>query len=269
MLLFKINRRDDFSCRQTSTMMDVMTKELKQIVNNTRSKTSTILTVTGRGATIVTLYEQPIKLDPKCQYEMALLNLETYYSFPNIDDTNNRLKYRKNAASDWETVVIPIGCYEITAINATITQQVKSKDVQVIANLNTLQCILCINGTFEVDFKIDNSLRTLLGFDAKTYKKGRHASENLVNILRVNSVLVHNDIIEGSYHQGKMEPIIYSFFPDVSPGEKIMQVQQNLVYAHVTTDTIYRMTSWLTDQDNNKIDLRNETLTIRFHLREC
>ena len=80
---------------------------------------------------------------------------------------------------------------------------------------------------------------------------------------------MHTDIITSTYQDGKMEPIIYSFFPNVSPGEKIIAIQQNLIYAPVTTDTIYRMTTWLTDQDNNKLDLRGEVLTVRYHLREC
>ena len=66
-----------------------------------------------------------------------------------------------------------------------------------------------------------------------------------------------------------MEPIIYSFLPNVSPGEKIVEVQKNLIYAPLTIDTIQRMTTWLTDQDNQPLDLQGETLTIRFYLREC
>ena len=56
-----------------------------------------------------------------------------------------------------------------------------------------------------VDFDIDNSLRTVLGFEAKKYTKvGTYESENIVNILNVNSILVHCDIIEGSRVNGKL-----------------------------------------------------------------
>lgn len=244
-------------------------QHLEKIAENTRPKDNITLTISGPGSTVVTTYEQPIKLNPKRRYELALLNLETYYSFPNIDETNNKLLYRKDRASLWKVIKIPTGCYEIKAINKEIIRQVKSKDIQVLDNENTLKCLLCITGTFAVDFRGDNSLRTVLGFNAKVYTKGRHSSENIVNILHVNSILVHTDIIAGTYHQGKIDPIIYSFFPDVSPGEKIIQIQKNLAYIHVTTNTIYRMTTWLTDQDNKKLDLRGEELTIRFHLREC
>ena len=201
------------------------------------------------------------------EYELAFLNLETYYSFPNIDASNNQFKYKKDGK--WKTLSIPKGCYEILAINDIIQADLGSKDITLKPNLNTLRCVICIKGTIEVDFKVAKSLRTVLGFDAKIYKKGIHSGESSVNIMRINSILVHTDIITNSFRDGKAEPIIHSFFPNVSPGEKIVEIQNNLIYAPVTIDTIYRMSCWLTDQDNNPLDLQGETLTIRFHLREC
>ena len=242
-------------------------QHLEEIADNTRGRIGYQLIVSGVDSKIVTVFEQPIKLDPKRQYELALLNLETYYSFPNITKHNNKLKFRVDGTSPWKTVTMPVGSYEVNAIGAIIACETK-ENVTITPNLNTLKCVLCIKGTYEVDFGGEDSLRTVLGFDAKIYKKGTHSSEHSVNILQVNSILVHVDIITSTYQNGKMEPIIYSFFPNVSPGEKIVAVQKNLIYAPVTTDTIYRMTTWLTDQDDNKLDLRGETLTVRFHLRE-
>ena len=115
----------------------------------------------------------------------------------------------------------------------------------------------------------EGSIASVLGFAATLYKAGTYTGEHGLNILRVNSILVHTDVITSTYRNGNMEPVIYSFFPNVSLGEKIVAVQENLIYAPITIDTIYLMTTWLTDQDNIKLDLRGETLTIRFHLREC
>jgi hypothetical protein len=36
------------------------------------------------------------QLDRESRYEVALVNLETYYSFPNVDASNNLLKYSNN-----------------------------------------------------------------------------------------------------------------------------------------------------------------------------
>ena len=60
---------------------------LKQIAKNTEHKTSFQI--------IVSDYKSSFRLNPTLQldrdkeYEIALVNLETYYSFPNIDKTNN------------------------------------------------------------------------------------------------------------------------------------------------------------------------------------
>ena len=78
----------------------------------------------------------------------------------------------------------------------------------------------------------------------------------MVNILTINSILVHIDIISGSYVNGFKQAIIYSFFPDVSPGYKIIENPHNLLYLPITADTIYSITIWLTDQNGNELNLR-------------
>ena len=77
-----------------------MEQYLDQIVENTRSKESTILVVSGKSCTVDTTYNPPIQLNPKNQYEMALVNLETYYSFPNIDKMN-KSDGKKNYLEDY------------------------------------------------------------------------------------------------------------------------------------------------------------------------
>ena len=90
----------------------------------------------------------------------------------------------------------------------------------------------------------------------------------MVNILTINSILVNNDIISGSYVNGSSQPKIYSFFPDVSPGHKIIENPHNLLHLPITLDTIYSITIWLTDQNGNEINLRGENLSMRFHLKK-
>ena len=82
------------------------------------------------------------------------------------------------------------------------------------ANKNTLNCVLEIkDGKTVVDFNINNGLRTVLGFDAKRYSNiGFYESENIINILSVNSILVHCDIVEGLRVNGRITPVIHNFF---------------------------------------------------------
>ena len=59
-----------------------------------------------------------------------------------------------------------------------------------------------------------------------------------------------------------------NFFPKVSTGHKIIETPRNRVYLPITLDSIDRLTVSITDQDDHLLILRNEKLTIRFHIRE-
>ena len=66
-----------------------------------------------------------------------------------------------------------------------------------------------------------------------------------------------------------MKNTIYSFFPEVSPGYTIIETPRNLVYLPITLDTIDSLNVSITDQDDHLLNLRNEKLTITFHIREA
>jgi hypothetical protein len=134
---------------------------------------------------------------------------------------------------------------------------------------STLKSVMEITGRYGVDFSYPNSLRSLLGFDNKVYYAGYNESENIVTILKVNSIFVEVDIINGSYVNGKLSPIIYSFFPNVSPGYKIIENPVNLVFLPLNTHSIDKVTVGLTDQDGKLLNLRGETITIRLHIRQA
>ena len=112
-----------------------------------------------------------------------------------------------------------------------------------------------------------------MGFESKSYTAytiaKRFESEHIVQIMTVNSILVNCDLVGGSYLNGKEVPIIHSFFPTVDPGDKINEKPVEYIYLPVASDVIRRMTVWLTDQNQEPVNLREENLTIKFHLRSC
>jgi len=78
-------------------------------------------------------------LDRMRKYEMALVNLETYYSFPNLSDENNVFSYPpgfvevsgrgdeddSTRQSKWVEVQIPEGSYDLIDIAETIKIAIK------------------------------------------------------------------------------------------------------------------------------------------------
>ena len=84
--------------------------------------------------------------------------------------------------------------------------------IEIFANTHTLKSEMITNNNCEVDFGRYNSINSLLGFDSEHNSSGFHESENLVNILTINSILVNIDIVSGSYVNGSTQPTIYWFF---------------------------------------------------------
>jgi hypothetical protein len=142
--------------------------------------------------------------------------------------------------------------------------------IAITANLSELKSIVHIsNDSYRIDFNVPNSIGSVLGFTNETIGMGYNESPNIVNIIQVNSILVNLDIISGSYVNGSASPTIYSFYPNVSPGYKIVErPSPSLVFYPVSRKEINSMRVWLTDQNNGSIDLRGEQITVRICIRE-
>ena len=259
-------------------LFEKMVVLLEKNVQNTEPKTGLQIIVSNNKTKFRTRFNPPIQLEKDLQYEIALINLETYYSFPNIDASNNYFRYSPDAGVTWFEIYIPEGSYDIVDINDTVQQKMRQNGhydsaneeyyITISANSNTLKSILILENDYQVDFRQLNSISKLLGFNNDIYTLGFQESENVVNILSINSLLVNLDIISGSYVNSSIQNTIYSFFPNVSPGYKIMESPINLVYLPVTLHTINGMEVSITDQDGNQLNLRGETLTMRFHIKK-
>ena len=235
--------------------------------------------ISDRGTRIRTKFNPLIQLDERKKYEMALVSLETYYSFPNIDSANNNFRYSPDNGTNWIKINIPEGCYEITDINEYIKRTMKDNGhydaandryyITIEPNNNTLKSVMSIGSNYKVDFRPTYSISTILGFNSQKYSKGYNESENIVNILSVNSLRVTSDVIGSSYTNGGTENIIYSFFPNVGPGYKIVQEPMNLIYLPVILNTISQMETKLVDQNEKLMNLRGEERSIRFHIKEA
>lgn len=250
--------------------MEVLAKLLEEIRELLDHKENTSIVTSSNSTSWNTVFSPPLFLNPKKKYEMALICLETYYSIPNIKN-NNTFVYNDGTVT--KTITFPVGSYEITDINAELERQLQLKgdgnSIRIGVNTATLKSTVEItNDRYSVDMG-ESKIRTLLGFNARTLTgAARYEGDSPVNILSINSILVTCNIIGGSYKDGVSWPIIYSFFPDVSPGEKIIESPRNLIYLPITSSgTVGQIELGLLDQNANPIDLRGETVTVRLHIR--
>ena len=99
------------------------TELLEQIERNTSPNTSTQIVVSENSTKIKTTFNPPIELDHTRKYQMALVNLETYYSFSNLSDENNVFRYSpgfiegdSTRQRQWVEVQISEGSYNLIDI---------------------------------------------------------------------------------------------------------------------------------------------------------
>ena len=150
------------------SLLEKIADNTEKTARNTEPKTSFYILVSEKSTKIRTKFNPPIELDKNKKYEMALVNLETYYSFPNIDATNNNFRYSPNGESPWFNIEIPEGCYEITDINEHIQRIMKENEhydrvnsdycISIQPNTNTLRSVVNITGDYAVDFTPLNSI---------------------------------------------------------------------------------------------------------------
>ena len=173
---------------------------LNKLKNNTEPKRSFSVVVSDNKTRFKTWFKPRIQLDKRKDYEIALINLETYYSFPNIDRSNNYFTYSAGADTPWVDIIIPEGNYNVDDINEFIQREMRKNDhydkandknnIEISANANTLKSEMFLKNNYEVDFRKDKFINSLLGFHSNLYTSGFQESKNMVNILTINSILV-------------------------------------------------------------------------------
>lgn len=231
----------------------------------------------GKDTSIYTMrLEPPIKLDSP-DYEFGLLDLETYYSFPNVNTNNNNLRYWSKAKSQYVVITIDIGAYNVSEINNEIKSKfLQNGDVNKPVNIKVLEgstrCEMTLRNTV-VDFTYPNSINTIIGFRNQQY--GDIAkdlltviSEDIINITDISSIYVKSDIVTNSYENGKSSNVLYSFYPIVPPSYKIIERPNPPTYLPIQRSYIDSISFWLDDDKGRRLNMRGENITMRFYLKK-
>ena len=88
-------------------------EEGEVVVVKAKAKDSYTIIVSRGSASVQTVFTPPLYLKNGRDYELAMVNLETYYSFANIREDNNSLKWSGYGRKTWTALHILTGCYKI------------------------------------------------------------------------------------------------------------------------------------------------------------
>lgn len=231
----------------------------------------TTILLNGKGVNLEHYFDNPLSGN----MELALQSLSMYYSWPNITDANNKLVYISGGTL--KTVIIPEGAYGMTDLARIIKNELHRLGdegaFKLGANYNTLKAVIDVVKEGYVVKMGDSSIRSILGWKIGDLDKGTHISDDKVNITSVNEILVHCSAIEGIYapdnttNKLSQSTVLTSFYPNVAPGYKFNLEKTKLFYQKVNVNPLQWIRVWLTDQNYNPIDNKDEQLTIKIHLR--
>ena len=227
---------------------------------------SLTVTVTGSdSANLVCNFFPPLELTG--EWYVGLLDFTTYNSIPNVNEGKNN-KFPVHINDTWTDVRLPTGAYEIDDIERYLKKVLGDKKISLRPNNSTLKCELTCKYTVDFSRK-PNTIGPMLGFKAakslEAYKT--HESDAPVDIIKVNTVQIHCNIVQGAYTDGKNEHILHAFYPTVEPGFKIVETPSHVIYLPVNVRRIDNVTLSLVDQDGDTIDFRGEVITVRLHLK--
>lgn len=221
-----------------------------------------MFSLSGRGSYITNEYFPPVDMSDG-EWEIGLVDLMTFHSIPNIESgINNKFYYGKAGV-----VSIDEGAYEVENIESTLkTKLGKDVEFKLTANNSTLRSELFCSQC--VDFTKSDSIGPLLGFSNRVLEAGKtHVSDTTVNIMKVDVIRVECNIVRGSFDNGRESHTVHEFYPNVGPGYKIVEIPNTIIYLPVNVSSVNNVSISLRDQDGNLINLRNERLSVRLHVR--
>lgn len=226
-----------------------------------------MICITGTSSELKCTLFPPLDLSKSKEWEMGFIDLMTYHSIPNIEENlNNRLKIGNNVIS------LPTGSYEINDINNYVQKEIKTNNpnikFQLTANNNTLKSEIFSNE--KIDFTIPHSLASLLGFNAEQLEANiLHTSSKQVSINKVDIIRITCNIVRGSYRNGIEGHVLHEFYPDCSPGYKIIEKQNIVKYLpinkHSSLEEFYIR---FEDQNGDLVNFRGENINIRVDIRK-
>ena len=218
---------------------------------------------------------QNFELERNQKYEVAMIRAQIWYSWHNIteDKGNNVLSISMNAASTWHEITIPNGMWSISLLNEFLKTKVESLGgdpdlIDITGNLATLKVDIALGADYQIDLR-QGSLHTLLGFTSVIVTASTSGTLPVDITGGVNSILIHSSIATGSFINSSQSDIIYSFSPDVGPGNLLDIHPTTPIYLPLSTHSqINSITMRVTDQNNNLIDLNNENVSYLLHIRK-
>ena len=175
----------------------------------------------------------------------------------NVNRRNNQFLHSDNKA-------ITPAEYELTEIAELIKEETNG-NVIIEPDKNTMKCLMEIKQG-AINFDVENSIASLLGFGKAVYKQGKYTSQKIVDIMGFRTINIHCNVISGVKDNGNNTDIIYTFTLTEPPGYLINIIPTNILYQNVTKDRIEYIEFHIKDEHGRPIDFNGDVLSFSLHM---
>ena len=213
--------------------MELPSKLLEQIAFNTKAKSEEHMLIVMDKSTHEEHLSQPLQTNNK-QFKLAVTFLTGYNGIFNVTNENKKF-YFKKTISDYDgfnKITIPPGAYEIESMNNEIKRIIIDEEYYsetnypftIKPNFSTLGSIIEISPQVSIiSFMFDDSIKDLLGFNARTLYEEYTPSDDPVDILWFDYIFLECNIAQGMIFKGKRSGINHNFTMDFDPGYKYIE----------------------------------------------
>ena len=239
--------------------MELPGKLFEQIAFNTRAKIEEHMLIVINKSTHEEHLSQPLQKNNK-QFKIAVTFLSGYNGIFNVTNSNK---------------TIPPGAYEIESLNNEIKRIIIDEEHYTEANypftikpnFSTLGSIIEISPQGPIiSFMFDNSIKDLLGFNARTLSEEYKLSNNPVDILSFDNIFLECDISQGMIFKGRKSNNIHDWTMTVDPGYKYIERFSGGIswYMMQSKDIISSICSKLKNEKNQLVSFNGQSITFRF-----
>ena len=187
--------------------MELPSKLLAQIAYHTGPKIEEHMLIVMNESTHEEHLSQPVQTKNK-QFKLALTFLTGYNGISNVTNSNKKFYFKKTITDEdgFNQITIPPGAYEIEALNNEIKRIIIDEKhytepnypFKIKPNFSTLGSIIEISPQGPIiSFMFDDSIRDLLGFNARTLYEQYNLSPDPVDIISFNIIFIETNIARG------------------------------------------------------------------------
>ena len=222
---------------------------------------------------------QSLQINNK-QFKIAVTFLTGYNGIFNVTNENIKFYFKKTISDDgFIKITIPPGAYEIESLNNEIKRIIIDEEhytesnypFTIKPNFSTLGSIIERSPQGPIsNFMFDDSIRDLLGFNARTLYEEYTLSNNPVDILSFDNIFIECNIAQGMIFRGKRTGVLMNFTMDVDPDYKYIEKFRGGVqwYMMETKDIISSICFKLKNENGNLVSFNGQSVTFRLSIKE-